>query len=932
MSDTGEDQLNADNSVSTFTSALWFNAALAGGFFTGFCVLRRLRPSVYSPRSYLVEKERQPPPLPDGFLAWIWTLIRIPEKEVLRSIGLDRFMVLRFLRMGIVIFTLFTLVAIPILIPVNLINQLDSPGLNKLTMGNIKDPDRIWAHLVLAVLLSAGVVYYTFRETRQYLVLRRLHLLSPEYANSVTARMLYVPSIPERVNNIEELTKIFNRFPGGVRRIWLTRNVKDLPDIVDERQKHVTALEGAITKSIAASYKYYAKKGDPELEDRPESRIPEKLRPTHRVSKLPIPLPFVGRKVDSIDYYHEEIKKLNEKITEAQRSPESYDQLSSAYIEFNQQIAAHMAAQCVTHSREMTMAPRYIQIASTDIIWENMNVKSYERLGRRAISLVITSAIVIFWAIPVAFVQLVANIDSLSKILPFLAGLKDLPSTLVGIIQGILPAVALAILISLVPVVFRILSKNEGIPQKSMVDLSLLHKYFFFLFVDVVLVSTIVGGAIQAISEFLKNPLSIINILAESLPKASTFFITYVLLQALNGTGQAILQAVPLVLSYLLPFLSVTPRDIYTRKAKCPTINLGTLIPSHTVIFVLGLLYSTIAPLILPFVCLFFYLTYFIYLYQFLYLYEMEYESGGLAFPRAIRHVYIGLFTWQLTMIGLLAIQKALPQMIIMIITLVVSIFGLALYDKAFKPLFKYLPIQPEEDEKKAVTTTKSHQTGSSFFSTGSNILEEEDDKKILTHDDGVTTTQGEEDDQFDTNLAMSKDGLVRRKNGHVKSSKRESVGVVDAYNARAQLQKRIHDDPAHPSSSSTHDDGVSQEMAVSSARLMYEVQSYMHPSMYRRQPTVWLPEDDIGITEHEMGQLKELNIRTSNFGAKAEHAGKKGQKSRVQVDEAMYVHGGRGIPGEMPTGDPNFDVNDYVRHVVDSYALVESLALTTSM
>ena len=63
-------------------------------------------------------------------------------------------MVLRFLRMGIVVFTLFTLVAIPILIPVNLINQRDSPGLNKLTMGNIRDPERIWAHLLLAIVLS----------------------------------------------------------------------------------------------------------------------------------------------------------------------------------------------------------------------------------------------------------------------------------------------------------------------------------------------------------------------------------------------------------------------------------------------------------------------------------------------------------------------------------------------------------------------------------------------------------------------------------------------------------------------------------------------------------------------------------------------------------------------------------------------------------
>lgn len=94
--------------------------------------------------------------------------------------------------------------------------------------------------------------------------------------------------------------------------------------------------------------------------------------------------------------------------------------------------------------------------------------------------------------------QAVSNIQSLAKVLPFLTVLEELPTTVVGIIQGIFPAIALAILVALVPIIFRcklslfvtyeiltyddlVLSVQEGIPQNSMVDLSLLHKYFFFL-------------------------------------------------------------------------------------------------------------------------------------------------------------------------------------------------------------------------------------------------------------------------------------------------------------------------------------------------------------------------------------------------------------------------------------------------------------------
>lgn len=68
--------------------------------------------------------------------------------------GLDRFMILKFLRMGMVVFASFSLLALPIMLPLNIINQLDSPGLNLLTIGNIRDSSRTWAHLILAVLLT----------------------------------------------------------------------------------------------------------------------------------------------------------------------------------------------------------------------------------------------------------------------------------------------------------------------------------------------------------------------------------------------------------------------------------------------------------------------------------------------------------------------------------------------------------------------------------------------------------------------------------------------------------------------------------------------------------------------------------------------------------------------------------------------------------
>ncbi|KAG1052467.1 hypothetical protein G6F43_005396 [Rhizopus delemar] len=884
MSDTRDDQLNTSSSTSTFVSALWFNAALAIGFFGVFNILRTRRPQTYSPRSYAVDKERRPPPLPDGYLKWIFALLKIPDDQIIKSIGLDRFMVLKLLRMGIITFAIYSLVAIPILFPVITINQGNLSGLNYLTMGNITDSNRTWANCLLAILLSGLVWYYTFRETRIYIALRRKYLLSPEYANTVAARTIYVPSIPNNVNNAKELERIFSNFPGGVRRIWLNRQLDDLPDLVTERIKAVASLESAVTKAILATYKYHLKKGDLNKAEAGNQAgvIPEKLRPSHRESSLPIPLPCIGEKVDTIHFYHDKINQLNQTIQEKQKQVPSFNQYNSAFIEFHSQMAAHMAGQSLIHQDSMHMAPRHIAIAPSDVIWENMNIRSFERLVRRFISMLITTAIIIFWAVPVVFVQAVANLEKLSKIVPFLSGLDDvLGPTAVGIIQGILPAVALSILISLVPVIFTFLSKSEGIPQNSFVELSVLHKFFFFQLVDVVLVSTISGGFFSMINQLqslIQNPLGIIDVLSENLPQASTFFITFVMLQSTNQSGQAMAQIVPYILSYIKPIFSTTPRDIYNQKNTCPNVNLGTLVPTKTVIFILGLEYGVIAPLILPFVLLFFCLHYFVYLYQFLYVYEMNYETGGRAFPRAIRHIYIGLFVSQLTLIGLFAIRKdAMGQMALMIVTLILTAFALFYYDKAFKPLFKYLPVATFEDKDIKVDikagsvsddSVSDHEQGNSSALT-----------KVHTHNNNATST------------------------------------AVEAFEARRELLERLREQELSDKKLEAEDAEV-----AGTAKSLYSTEAYMHPSIYNPKPTVWLPEDDLGITKKEIDDLKKHDILSSSRSATIVR-NRKG-KGNVTIDVERLITEREGIPGTANVGPNLSNLNTYIRVLVDNFNL----------
>jgi hypothetical protein len=78
----------------------------------------------------------------------------------------------------------------------------------------------------------------------------------------------------------------------------------------------------------------------------------------------------------------------------------------------------------------------------------------YEARIRQVISYAATAGLIILWSFPVAFIGIVANVSALAKY-SWLSWINNLPSSVLGIIQGILPPLALAVLMMLLPVVLR---------------------------------------------------------------------------------------------------------------------------------------------------------------------------------------------------------------------------------------------------------------------------------------------------------------------------------------------------------------------------------------------------------------------------------------------------------------------------------------------
>ncbi|MCJ1474104.1 hypothetical protein MMC13_002762 [Lambiella insularis] len=424
-----------------------------------------------------------------------------------------------------------------------------------------------------------------------------------------------------------------------------------------------------------------------------------------------ISLPLIGKKVDTINYCRKELARLNVEIEEDQNHPEKFALMNSAFIQFNHQIAAHMACQSVTHHLPKQMAPRLVEISPDDVIWDNMSITWWESYIRTVIVLTLIAGLIIGWAIPVSFTGSLSQISTLSTTVSWLNWLQRVPQVVLSIIQGILPQALLALLLLVLPIILRLLAKQQGVATGVAVEISVQKFYFGFLFVQVFLIVSISSTITSVVKQVANQPQDIPSILAENIPKAANYFFSYLILQALSVSAGALLQVSELASWFILgPLLDNTARQKWARQVNLPTTQWGTFFPVFTNLAAIGFIYAVISPLILIFCVITFGLFWIAYRYNSLYVTKFRSDTGGLLFPTAVNQLFVGLYFMEASLIGLFflvtnADAQGNPtgntpckvQAIIMIVILVFTILYQFLLSTNFAPLYRYMPITLED-------------------------------------------------------------------------------------------------------------------------------------------------------------------------------------------------------------------------------------------
>ncbi|KAJ5599776.1 hypothetical protein N7450_000843 [Penicillium hetheringtonii] len=840
---------SSSNSLSGFLTTLVVNIVIFAVMILVFVILRRSQRRQYMPRTYIgyLKPWQRTPESPTGLWNWITAMYKLPDTYVLQHHSMDAYLLLRFLKLSATIMFVGCVITWPILFPVNATGGGGKAQLDILSFSNVAPNTygRYFAHALLAWIFIGFVFFMITREHIFAINLRQAYSLSPAYASRISSRTVLFSAVSENYLNSNKIRAMFG--VDKVKNVWIATDTAELEEKVKDRDAAAMKLEAAETKLIVMANKARnkaLKKGGSEEDNSEENAtmgqfddesgsvaarwVQAKDRPTHRLKML------IGKKVDTINWARSEIERLTPEIEELQAKHRSGDAklVSSVFVEFYQQSDAQSAYQSVAHNLPLHMAPRYIGLNPTQVIWSNLRIKWWERIIRYTVTVAFIVALIIFWAIPTAVVGAISNINYLTDKVPFLRFILNCPDVILGLITGLLPSILMSVLMALVPIIMRLCAKWGGDPSVTSIELTTQNYFFAFQVIQVFLVVTLASAATSVVTQIISNPTDAASLLANNIPKASNFYISYIILQGLSFSAGALLQIAGLIVGKLLgKFLDNTPRKMYNRWSSLAGLGWGTLYPVYSLLVVIGIIYSCIAPLVLGFATIGLYLFYFAYRYNLLYVSNADIDTQGRAYTRALQHLTVGCYLMIVCLIGLFAMasgdnQIAVGPLALMIILLVFTILYHMSMNSAMEPLLNYLPKNLEHEEELLLAedrTKNSYESHTNGVSHGFSV-----DNGVSNIDSGVGAVDSAEAEK---GLGQSSSSSTKKQPNFLTKFFRP-----DKYADYATLRRyapSADDIPPYPEEA--------------------ERNAYFNPAINAKAPLLWIPRDPLGISRQEV-------------------------------------------------------------------------------
>lgn len=639
------------------TKSLVYSLGTSIGFTAGialaFSLLRPYNGVVYAPKLKHADEAHAPPPLGKGIFAWIIPLWKTDEKDLVRLVGLDAALFMRFTRMLRNLFFILAVVGCAVLIPINMSKSTDEDWIMKITPRATGFTSfNQWHTVGFAYFYTLTICGFLWFNYRKVLELRRIYFLSEEYQNSLHARTLMMYDIPKDKATDEGIARVIDSIApnSSFSRTAVARNVKVLPELISEHEKTVRKLE-----EVLAKYLKDPKNLPPK---RPQCKPSKKDRSYDTYPR--------GQKVDSIDYLTQRIKDLEIEIKEVRASVDKRNTMTYGFASYSDISEAHAIAFAARKKHPMgttiKLAPR-----PNDIIWDNMPLTKGTRKRRRFIISLWIVLLTILWIAPNACIAMfLVNLSNLGQVWHAFGENLKANQEFWQLVQGVANPAITSLIYMLLPIIFRRLSMRAGDQTKTGRERHVTAKlYAFFVFNNLIifcLFSALWGFVSNVVEKTSKGKDALRVILQEevatsfmtSLCTISPFWITYILNRQL-GAAIDLAQLWPLAWSFIRrKFFNPTPRELIELTAP-PPFDYASYYNFFLFYATVAISFAPIQPLILPAVALYFAVDVALRKYMLMYIFVTKTESGGMfwrvlfnrvLFATFLSHLVVFLVTW----------------------------------------------------------------------------------------------------------------------------------------------------------------------------------------------------------------------------------------------------------------------------------------------
>lgn len=545
---------------------------------------------------------------------------------MIEKAGLDAALFLRFTRMLRNIFICLSLIGCGILIPVNILSAHGyGEGTNafmRMTPQFMFGSSSFWAYVLCAYLFDAIVCYFLWRNYRTVVKLRRQHFDSSTYQRSLHARTLLLTDVPKELRTDEGLLKLTEEVQGtaDAPRTAIARNVRDLPDLVEEHEETVRRLEKHLAR--------YLKNPNALPANRPTCKVNENDKAYTK-----------GQQVDAVDYLTARIKELEVQIKEVRESVDKRNAMAFGFASYENITAAHTVAYTAKkggpQGSDIRLAP-----SPTNLIWRNLRLVKKERKWLNFINNVWIVVLTIVWVVPnVLIAVFLSNLSHIGRLWEgFNQSLQAYPQWW-AIVQGVVSPAITMLFYYFLPRILRNLRIRAGDRSKTSRERNVLDKlYAFMVFNNLIVFSLFAAffGFVTAVIGASENTDfwtaiqsgNFLQKIVTTLCTVSPFWASW-LLQRNMGAAVDLSQLVSMVMGWFQrKFMSPTPRELIELTAPA-AFSYAEYYNYFLYYATVAMCFATIQPIVLPIAAFYFWIDSYLKKYLLMYVLITKYESAA---------------------------------------------------------------------------------------------------------------------------------------------------------------------------------------------------------------------------------------------------------------------------------------------------------------